>query len=68
MSGQSIWSGFNIPLILIVLGVLGVFLDFLFFIAFIAVLGYYLYRLEKRISELEGPGSQDQQAKKPKQS
>jgi len=67
VSGQSIWGGFNMPLIIIVLGVLGVFLDFIFFIAFIALLGYYLYRLERRISNLEGPGSQDQQAKKPKQ-
>ena len=52
------------PLIIIVLGVLGITVDLIFLIAFIVVVGYYLYRMDKRISELEGsPGGQKPPAK-----
>ena len=67
MSNQGFWGGYNLPILIVVLGILFAFLvDLIIFIAFVAVLGYYLYRVEKRLSELEGPGSPDQQAKKPK--
>jgi len=40
--------------ILIVLGILGLIVDALFLLAFFIVLGYYLYRVDRRISALEG--------------
>ncbi len=58
VSNRSIWGGYTIPIIIVVLGIVGVF-DIIFFVAFLVVLGYYLYRIEKRLSELEGnPASQ----------
>ena len=42
------------PLILAVLGVLGITLDLIFLLAFFIVIGYYLYRVEKRLSILDG--------------
>ena len=54
MSTQSVWGGYTMPVILIVLGILGLIVDALFLLAFFIVLGYYLYRVEKRISALEG--------------
>ena len=54
MSNPGVWSGYNLPIIIVALGLLfAFFVDLLFFIAFIAVLGYYLYKIEKRLSELE---------------
>ena len=52
------------PLILIVLGVLGITVDLIFLIAFVILVGYYLYRIEKRLSQLEGgPAGQQPQKK-----
>ena len=59
MSRQSAWGGFNLPLIIVILGVLGIFIDFIFFVAFVAILGYYLYRLDKRLAKLEGESPSD---------
>lgn len=53
------------PLLLAVLGVLGITLDLIFLLVFFVVLGYYLYRVEKRLSTLEGgrqPNSNREQA------
>jgi len=53
------------PVILILLGIFGLIVSTIFLLAFFVVLGYYLYRIEKRISSLEGnPASQ---RSKPKQ-
>ena len=66
MSNQSIWGGYNLPIIVVLLGVLGIFIDLLFLVAFFAVLGYYLYRIEKRLTELE-QGKPPSNGPKPKQ-
>ena len=52
------------PLIIIILGILGIFIDLLFLVAFVALVGYYLYRIERRLSELEAraPGAQPKQS------
>ena len=53
------------PLLLAVLGVLGITLDLIFLLVFFVGLGYYLYRVEKRLSTLEGgrqPNSNREQA------
>jgi len=42
-----------LPAIIVILGIVGLFI-YIFFIAFVALLGYYLYRLDKRLSALEG--------------
>lgn len=64
MSTQSPWGGYTMPLILIVLGVLGITVDLIFLIAFVILVGYYLYRIEKRLSQLEGgPAGQQPQKK-----
>jgi len=42
------------PVILILLGIFGLIVDTIFLLAFFIVLGYYLYRIEKRVSSLEG--------------
>jgi len=64
VSTRNLWGGYSMPLVLAVLGVLGITLDLIFLLAFFIVLGYYLYRVEKRLSNLEGsqqPGpNQDQ--------
>ena len=52
VSKPSPWGGYTIPVIIVFLGIVGLF-DFIFFIAFLALLGYYLYRVEKRVSALE---------------
>ena len=52
MSKPSPWGGYTIPMLIVFLGVIGLF-DFIFFVAFLALLGYYLYRVEKRLSALE---------------
>jgi hypothetical protein len=68
VSNRSAWGGFNLPLIIVVLGILGIFVDFIFFVAFVAVLGYYLYRLDKRLNKLEGGSTSDTEPpKKPGQ-
>ncbi len=54
MSSQSPWGGYTMPVIIVILGVLGITFDLVFLIAFFAVLGYFLYRMEKRVSALEG--------------
>jgi len=54
MSSQTAWGGYTMPLIIIVLGILGLTVDLIFLLAFIVVVGYYLYRIEKRVSALEG--------------
>jgi len=63
MSSQSIWGGYSMALIIIILGVLGLIIDTLFLLAFVVLVGYYLYRIEKRVSDLEGraPGGQPRQ-------
>ena len=66
VSGRSVWGGYTLPLIIAVFGILGVTLDGIFLLAFFVALGYYLYRMEKRISELEAnPAARIQPAKKP---
>jgi len=52
------------PVIIVVLGIVGLFI-YIFFIVFVAMLGYYLYRIEKRLSALEGNTARQQP--KPKQ-
>jgi len=52
------------PLIIIILGVLGITVDLIFLIAFVVVVGYYLYRVEKRLSQLEGSPTGQQPPKK----
>jgi len=53
------------PLIIVLLGIFGLIVDTIFLLAFFALLGYYLYRIERRISALEG--SSAGQRPKPKQ-
>jgi hypothetical protein len=46
-------------LIIALLGILGLTVDAIFLLAFFVVLAYYLYRIERRLSQLEGnPASQ----------
>ena len=52
MSKPSPWGGYTIPMLIVFLGVIGLF-DFIFFVAFLALLGYYLYRVEKRLTAIE---------------
>jgi uncharacterized membrane protein len=54
VSKPSPWGGYTVPLILAVFGILGITVDLIFLLAFFIVLAYYLYRVEKRISALEG--------------
>ena len=54
MSTRNPWGGYTMPLLLAVLGVLGITVDLIFLLVFFVVLGYYLYRVEKRLSALEG--------------
>lgn len=64
MSTQSFWSGYTMPVIIAFLGIFGITVNGFFLLAFFVVLAFYLYRLEKRISSLEGnPSGQ----RKPKQ-
>ena len=66
VSAQSVWGGYTMALIIVILGILGITIDLIFLLVFFIVLGYYLYRIEKRVSELEGnPASQ--KPGKPKQ-
>jgi len=65
MSTQSVWGGYTMPLIIALLGIFGLVVDTIFLLAFFVLLGYYLYRVEKRISALEG--SPAGQHPKPKQ-
>jgi len=70
VSKPSPWGGYTIPLLIVFLGIIGLF-DFIFFIAFLALLGYYLYRVEKRITALEenagiGPRPKTDEAKPPR--
>ena len=59
------WGGYTVPLIITILGLLfALFVDLILFIVFVAVLGYYLYRLEKRISALEGSPTAQQPSSK----
>jgi hypothetical protein len=53
MSTQNPRGGYMLPVIIVILGIVGLFV-YIFFIAFVALLGYYLYRLDKRLSDLEG--------------
>jgi hypothetical protein len=53
MSNQSIFGGFNLPLIVILLGLLGLLISPIFLLAFVVLVGYYLYRLDKRVANLE---------------
>ncbi len=61
MSAPSTFGGRGLLIVLAVLGVLALF-DIILYFAFIGVLVYYIYRLEKRIGDLEskliqsGPG------------
>jgi uncharacterized membrane protein YbaN (DUF454 family) len=48
------------PLLLGVLGILGITLDLIFLLAFFMVLAYYLYRIEKRLSTMEGSAAGQQ--------
>lgn len=64
MSTQSPWSGFMIPVVLAFLGIFGITVNGFFLLAFFIVLAYYLYRVEKRVSTLEGnPASQQSRPK-----
>ena len=64
MSAQNLWGGYTLPLILILLGVFGLVIDPIFLLAFFVLLGYYLYRVEKRLSALEGsPAGQQSKPK-----
>ena len=54
MSAQSPWGGYTVPVILAFLGVFGITVNGFFLLAFFIVLAYYLYRVEKRVSALEG--------------
>ena len=52
------------PVVLVLLGILGLTVDAIFLLVFFVLLGYYLYRIEKRISALEGsPASQQPKPK-----
>jgi len=64
MSTQNPWGGYTMPVIIVVLGIVGLFI-YIFFIVFVAMLGYYLYRIEKRLSALEANTARQQP--KPKQ-
>jgi len=66
VSSKSFWTGYTMPLTIILLGILGLIIDPIFLLAFVVLVGYYLYRLEKRVSQLEGDGT-GQQPAKPKQ-
>ena len=48
------FGGMNLVIIITALGFLGLLVSIVFLLAFFAVLGYYLYKLERRISGLEG--------------
>jgi len=64
MSAQSPWGGYTVPVILAFLGVFGITVNGFFLLAFFIVLAYYLYRIEKRISMLEGtPANQQSKPK-----
>jgi flagellar biogenesis protein FliO len=54
------------PLILALFGILGITVDLIFLLAFFVVLGYYLYRVEKRLSALESNAGIGQQSKSEK--
>jgi hypothetical protein len=52
------------PVILAFLGIFGITVNGFFLLAFFIVLAYYLYRIEKRVSVLEGnPPSQQPKPK-----
>ncbi len=53
MSYPSPFGGTNLVVLIILLGLLGLIIEPLFLLAFIAALGYYLYKIEKRVSSLE---------------
>jgi len=64
MSAQSPWGGYTMPVILAFLGIFGLIVNGFFLLAFFIVLSYYLYRIEKRISALEGnPANQQPKTK-----
>jgi len=64
MSTQSPWGGYTIPVILAFLGIFGITVNGFFLLAFFIVLAYYLYRVEKRVSALEGnPANQPSRSK-----
>jgi len=70
VSKPSPWGGYTIPLLIVFLGIVGLF-DFIFFVAFLALLGYFLYRVEKRVSALEagtgiGPQPKSEQDRPPR--
>ena len=56
-------------IIVILLGLLGLLIEPLVLLAFVIVLGYYLYKLDKRATDLEArlAGTQTPDPKKPKQ-
>ena len=54
MSNRSVFGGPALPFLILVFGLLGILVDALFFIIFVLLLGYYLYRIEKRLNGLEG--------------
>ena len=55
MSSQGVFAGPGLAILVVLLGVIGLLIEPLIFLVFIIVLGYYLYRIEKRLSALEGP-------------
>ena len=64
MSSQGVFAGPGLAILVVLLGVIGLLIEPLIFLVFIIVLGYYLYRIEKRLSALEGPpGAQNQPSK-----
>jgi UPF0716 family protein affecting phage T7 exclusion len=67
LSNRGSIGGLNLPIIIAVLGILGLF-EPLLLLVFFAVLGYFLYRLEKRVANLEPqqPSDEGRPPKKPK--
>ena len=68
MSSQSVFGGPMMAILVVILGFFSLFEPIVFFL-FFAVLGYYLYRLDKRLTQLEEGHAppNNQLTKKPKE-
>ena len=53
MSKQGPAGSLTLVILIVVLGFVGLIVEPIIFLAFIAVLGYYLYKVERRLMDLE---------------
>ena len=65
MSGQGVFRGPGLAILVMLLGVVGLLIEPLVFLVFVVVLGYELYKIEKRLAEREtNPADRAQPVKK----